>query len=142
MEKEFECPICYDDDDQQHIITCEKCDHKICLKCYESLKDESCPFCRYSFSLFHNNNQTQNNIQNNQQTIYSSSYPPPSNPFITLNDWNNSRILRRQIRRERKRQDYELQQIRNAELSRIHNKKSKKDKKKTDMMFYIDDIFI
>ena len=134
MEKEFECPICYDN--IENIITCEKCHHEICLKCYECLKDESCPFCRSSFSLFQNNNN-----QNNNQTIYSSSYPPPSNPFTTLNDWNHSRILRRQIRRERKRQDYELQQIRNAELSRIHNKKSKKDKK-TGMMFYMDDIFI
>jgi hypothetical protein len=136
---QMECPICYEQNDIIHLISCEKCHHKICLKCYECLKEEVCPFCRSSLSI-NNNNDLNTNIHNNN-TIYSSSYPSYNNNFTTLNDWNQSRILRRQIRRQRKRQEYELQQQRNAELSRIHNKKSKKEKR-SNLMFHIDDIFI
>jgi hypothetical protein len=79
-----------------------------------------------------------NSVEN--VNIYSQTYP--GNYYVPY--YETSRILTRQLRRERKRQEHELQQIRNAELSRIHNnniRKTKKSKeKRQDIQFQIDDL--
>ena len=128
----MECQICCEEYDAIFSYRCDKCNQTECLKCFQSFNKEECPFCRYS------PNPVVNSVEN--VNIYSQTYP--GNYYVPY--YETSRILTRQLRRERKRQEHELQQIRNAELSRIHNnniRKTKKSKeKRQDIQFQIDDL--
>jgi hypothetical protein len=125
----MECPICCETYDALLYYRCDKCNQTECLKCYQSWNKEECPFCRYSPV-----------VANSVEIIYPQTYP--GNYYVP--HWETSRILTRQLRRERKRQEHELQQIRNAELSRIHNNNNRKTKKskekRQDIQFHIDDL--
>lgn len=165
----MECPICFEQYNDASIrYECETCQTSICLQCLASLKKEECAFCRTSFPTSSSETERNDGVTNhdfssssftNESSLFSQTYPPStamassSLPIYTsmwshgemLDDdgqWRRSRILTRQLRRERKRMDHELQQIRNAELSRLHNrqqqqppKKSKRGKNQTQMIF-------
>lgn len=130
-----ECPICM----ESMCITfnCDQCHQSFCLNCFSLLKNEVCPFCRKEFCT---------REDEEEHHIYSQSYPIQSSTITDINsfssysnDWNQSRILRRKLRREQKNRDAELQKIRNAELSRIHNYTKKKKIKKHEMLQFAMD---
>jgi len=142
----MECPICCETYDSLLGYRCDKCRQTECLQCYASWNKEECPFCRYS-PIAANSKMS----STDDTIIYPQTYPP--GPPTIIPYWEPSRTLQRQIRRERKRQEHELQQIRNAELSRIHNRnaelshihnrtKKTKQEKRQDMQFHLDDILL
>lgn len=140
----MECPICCDTYDSLLGYRCDNCKQTECLQCYQSWNKEECPFCRYK------------PVEANSKIIeHAHTYPGNSvssgiwgGRSEVVPFWESSRILTRQIRRDRKRQEHELQQIRNAELSRIHNYQHRKSPPKTkqekrqDMQFHIDDLYL
>ena len=137
----MECPICCETYDALLYYRCEKCNQTECLICYQSWKKDECPFCRYNPVVADSKDN-----DNPPTTIHAHTYPG-DNVTVYIPHWEQSRSLTRQIRRERKRYERELQQIRNAELSRIHNhnynnnRKSKKSKERSqDIQFQIDDL--
>lgn len=147
----MECPICFEHyEDESLQFECNSCKKKYCLFCVESISNDSCPFCRYSSSLPQNNSFT-----NHSDTIHPSSAPSSTShhniiynsslSFPSINhEWHQSRIMMRQIRRERKRIDHEAERRRNAELSRIHNHEQRRppsrQEKRSDLLFDIDDL--
>lgn len=158
----MECPICFEQYNDASIrYECGTCETNICLHCLASLKKEECPFCRATFQSSSSETGTNDGVatsssMTSQHEGMSQSYPPSvtmsqSLPVYTSmwsheqilgddGEWRRSRILTRQLRRERKRMDHELQQVRNAELSRLHNRqqparKNKRGKNQSNMIF-------
>ena len=144
----MECPICFEQYSDASV--CATCETSMCLHCLASLKKEECPFCRQPFFASSSEAVTNDGVTANVPT-FSQSYPPttttnpyhhhasllPADLLDETGEWRRSRILTRQLRRERKRMDHELQQIRNAELSRLHNRqqRSKRGKNQNQMIF-------
>ena len=126
----MECPICLETYDDAEEYVCEVCKAGLCIQCLQNLKKEECPFCRLNFSKSMPSASTEGGSFLQQTTPppslpvfsqYSQSLPAYFHPSTIVPEWERSRILTRQLRRERKRQEREHQQLRNAELSRIHN---------------------
>lgn len=92
----MECIICCNHY-KNNRYRCLDCSKEICKDCYHLLS--KCPFCRISYQKFEEN-----------KYVYS--------------DWNHSKILRKKIRQELKRQQHEYLKIRNAYISRLHNRTS------------------
>lgn len=157
----MECLICFEQyNDVLERYECSMCTKCMCLGCFASLKKEECPFCRASLCASSTETEAVRSTDDGhwseesslQQTLptFSQSYPPLYTPMWSptetfdeqTGEWRQSRILTRQLRRERKRMDHEQQQLRNAELSRLHNRqlrqqprKAKRGKTQTQMMF-------
>lgn len=136
----MECPICLEEYDDAQKYVCEVCKTALCLQCLQSLKKEECPFCRLNFST--SLPSTPLGASFPTQHTQSQSLPLYT---ATIPDWERSRILTRQLRRERKRQDHEQQQIRNAEISRLHNLERRmsrqpksRQERRNDLMFDIE----
>lgn len=117
----MECPICLDTYDVvMNQFICEVCNKAFCLECFAKLKKEECPFCRLNFSTSLPSIQETLPVHNHM--FQSQSLPTYfMTPATSVPSWEHSRILTRQLRRERKREEHELQQRRNAEISRQHN---------------------
>lgn len=108
-----ECPICYfkmDCEVGSHLLTC--CNHQICHACLRLLKKPVCPFCRKPIT--------------DSPYQYSHSVPPDPSPILMLNtdDYSidpysqeNSRSLRRQMKRLRKLQERERRNAYNRLLN-------------------------
>jgi len=124
----MECPICFHHYDDLR-FDCNFCNQQICLTCFASLTKEECPFCRTPLY----------DSSSNFENVMSHSYPPTRLPVLFNDDLetSTSRILKRQLRREHKRQAHERQQQINAQLSRIHNRQQKKSRqeRRNDLLF-------
>lgn len=124
----MECPICLETYDDAEEYVCEVCKTGFCIQCLQKLRKEECPFCRLSFSKSMPAASTDGSfLQQTPPSLlpvlneYSHSLPAYFHPSTIVPEWERSRTLTRQIRRERKRQERENQQLRNVEVSRIHN---------------------
>jgi hypothetical protein len=133
-----DCPICYEEYEVETIgqYQCNQCKYKFCMKCYDSLKTEECPFCRYIFTAKNMNEKIYSHTYSSSSSLLLSQ-PLLLSEYSSSMDWNRSRIMRRQYRRQQRQRDYELQKFRNAEISRLHNHQiynKKKNKERTDLL--------
>lgn len=161
----MECPICFEEsEDISLVYTCNVCTKTFCLRCFDALSKESCPFCRTAFTSFTSLDNTSSsgcqvptierqqmfstsvpgNFQRHEHAMdnlfYSHSYDMnyASSSLSMRPHTEYSRTMTRQIRRERKRIEHENQKIRNAQLSRIHNRQSKqqsRQERRNELLF-------
>ena len=131
-----DCTICVHKVFKDDFFSLTCCSNKFCNNCLHSLLTPLCPFCRkviatitndpkYKLALSYDSiHLTQNTIQNLTLPVnVTNSYSYPE-----------SRILRRQLRRERKLESREHDKRRNKELSRA--------RKRTELLSQInEDIF-
>lgn len=143
----MECPICLENYDDMERYECDVCKKAFCIQCLQNLKKEECPFCRLNFSTSLPAPTTMVASSSTITTDYHPSQSLPSYMYAStiVPEWERSRTLTRQIRRERKRQEHEQQRLRNAELSRIHNMERRasrqprsRQERRNELMFDID----
>jgi hypothetical protein len=142
----MECPICLENYDEMERYECDVCKKAFCIQCLQNLKKDECPFCRLNFSTSLPASTTMvvsNSVTQDHQP--SQSLPSYMYASTIVPQWERSRILTRQLRRERKRQEHEQQRLRNAEASRIHNmerlasrRPTSRQERRNELMFDID----
>ena len=96
------CTICYEETQSFHALNCCDADKKICKKCINCLRSPLCPYCRNTLDkgLLENNLH----VQSAPETVSWTSFMEDElliNPYDP--EFSDSRILRRQIRRMRRR---------------------------------------
>ncbi len=96
------CTICYEETDSFHALSCCDVDKKICSNCINCLRSPLCPYCRNTLDegLLVNNLH----VKSAPETISWTSFIHDElliNPYDP--EFADSRILRRQIRRIRRR---------------------------------------
>ena len=139
-----DCSICFNPCNLDNFFQLQCCMNKMCKICLDSLLVPLCPYCRnlipsikddpkYRLSISYDTSHlTQSTIQNLIETT----------PVISSNSTllSESRILRRQIRRQRKLESRELDKIRNKELSRSRRMKELKNQinEEQDLFFFED----
>jgi hypothetical protein len=103
MNETISCVVCYEDNNPCHALICCDSNKKICSDCINCLRTPQCPYCRQELS---------DTILSNNTYIHSA--PPPTTNWTTMleeellinpfdPEFQDSRILRRQIRRMRRR---------------------------------------
>jgi hypothetical protein len=117
--KELESLICYE---EKKIKKTLECKHKLCFECFESLRTETCPFCRAPIReklIFEEELEEWLNyderewityskyLRSGREVIYTyhSSTPQPS----WRNDDNVTVVKRRRQRKRRRRRDETVQ---------------------------------
>lgn len=107
----MECPICFFKMDEFSTFKLKCCNNiqVICIDCVSFLTNRKCPFCRaiipdYPF-------QISRSLPNTTESI-------PMDMVWMVREEDDSRTLRRQIRRQRKLQERERQQSYNRLLSK------------------------
>ena len=143
-----DCSICTDIFFEHDFINLECCSNKLCSRCLNSLLVPLCPFCRkkiesitddpkYKLSVSYDSSHlTQSTIQS--ILIPSNNNLLPSNNIFSSSDQSESRILRRQINRQRKLESRELDKRRNRELSRSRRRNELQQiiNEEQDIFFY------
>jgi hypothetical protein len=140
-----ECTICFYKYLNEDFFVLHCCASKLCNTCSESLTVPLCPYCRKEIPELKGNIRYKLSVSFEtdfltQSTIESLLYIEIDRPV----SYTESRILRRQIRRQRKREMNEANRLRNIELSRIRNQnnsRSKKNKELRDLIKEDQDIF-
>ena len=99
------CTICYEETHSYHALNCCDVDKKICSNCMNCLRSPLCPYCRNVLDegLLINNIHVQH-VQSAPETVSWASFMENElliNPYDP--EFADSRILRRQIRRMRRR---------------------------------------
>tara|TARA_B000000609_G_C24172598_1_gene351425 strand:+ start:1703 stop:2179 length:477 start_codon:yes stop_codon:yes gene_type:complete len=96
------CTICFEETNSFHALNCCDAEKKICLNCINCLRSPQCPYCREQLceELFINNSYVRSAPQQSDWSLFVEEeflINPYDPEFI------DSRILRRQMRRVRRR---------------------------------------
>ena len=103
MNEANSCVICYEDNNPTNALTC--CDYtkKMCNDCLNCLRNPLCPYCREPLS----EEMLSNNIHVQSAPTNTSEWTTVLHDELLINpydpEFQDSRILRRQIRRIRRR---------------------------------------
>ena len=103
MNDTISCVVCYENNNPSYALDCCDSNKKICMECMNCLRTPLCPYCR---------NELPKTILSNN--TYVQSAPSPSSDWTTIlheellinpydPEFQDSRILRRQMRRMRRR---------------------------------------
>ena len=133
MEDFLSCDICYENDRMLHELSCCNNTKKICQSCLDALRIRCCPYCRtiLNESLF-------------TAPVLSSSAPSAMIPWddylfyetnvgmhLMNNDFTDSRIIRRQIGRARRRYltEYSNRNRNNSQISSRERRHSRRQQR-------------
>ncbi len=103
MNETISCAICYEENNPSNALTCCDVNKKLCDDCLNCLRTPQCPYCRNSLpsEVLVNNSYVQSapTLSSEWTTMLQEELLiDPFNP-----EYRDSRILRRQIRRMRRR---------------------------------------
>lgn len=103
MNETNSCVICYENNNPTNALTCCDDNKKICIDCLNCLRSPLCPYCREPLSkeMLANNLHVQSAPANTNEWATMLSNELLINPYDP--EFQDSRILRRQIRRMRRR---------------------------------------